>query len=1510
MATSVNLREEIPLDIAKWANLDRTMNDLADNFAAWEHKNAELVNNFLKQPFFTGEESLIGRLIDNDGNVTFANIKEEWINLAILQYNKQLWELKDCLDVANNEFKTAFMAEVYNKVRTELWWVPWWASPAAPYDRFDTDCALPWDTNVLWYFQKVVDYLNWKEGAGSSRKTVDILSKVIITNGDLNWRLAVPLNDADRLSTIPEDKRAAFDSLLAFEIGKEADRTLNVTNDIMKKLSRLFSNTIPAVNTIIWESAEYKYDESKFWPEYTSRLESITSNTSLTSLEKKNEIDKLKWEFYLAYLKGKNLSIGNALEELYNNNFDYSKLGPHTLKKYIDKVVDIRLKKLFDDWTNDVIKLNFGNFDEFAHFYKDLANPDPSLNVIHLTNVKRPGVTPPTTWDIDIPIHKSIVPGENPRLKEIDQYWWDAKAFDALPIRYKINKADIDALNLTIEDRTMLLNFLSRFESDWDGYIIEWSNVWMLIYLFFVINSEIPLTELDPNEQGKIETLFWKVNPSEKTEKDNDAEKFKKDIEKFWSCKFENWSELRLPIWKSEIPGWWYQWMKVKISDIDMKKWTFTGKIFGWELKFGSSLEWKTRNFDMNDDTMGELKKISKDSSKIWLLPNPDKSDFNSFKDSLNNKLWTSDLVFPDSGAAWDGKKFMHKIVDENWDEKEVETKYFWAAWDDKSIYKIEYNPIRRSFTVSSKFNWDVEWKNWKSEKKRFSYKRDMDWNNFLIFFTQKWLTPKTEEEANNVIQRQNKEYKIVNGGHWKLYRFSINNIKNWFKDIFWTIKKKIDEYDKSQTEKFKGIVESPLLNMIAGFPLPKSVKSAVWKRQQEIYSEKFNEARKEIKEYLDALQTDDQFADTFDQVPPHVQTLYWKSYKDFIKELFEKEGKTSNTDKRKAAALLLANIQKWSSPYRGLSEYENQWLWVKTILWNDHYNIYMEKRKECIDAIKTAWKEKEQLQSTLATSEMDYIVNNITWANWKLMFGCKEERWRPGNKDNTKYVPNPSKMILSEKFAKELDTAYKWWFNKSSVEESFGKITHYDFNQAKEDFKRLIKSSRYPWALANLKKMFALAKNDVQKSEYQKCFLIYMLSGVLDVYGQKDLRKQTYLRAKTMWFLPWMLAKNTWHSEQVVALLDDFCQEKWYWKFSDSVKSYFREWDLLNWKLEIEKLIDGVDNWWSIDKVEAFEDYSKSIFPSKSFPKNSVLDELKTSVLKTDMENIDNSLLDNPLVANSGWLLSNANVVRDRMIIKDWIFDWKDPDERNNRAEFWKQIAKEVDNMNENDPESVNLVLNQYFSRFWLNSETDRQKAYKRIKTAYYRRDRIWQPYKYDYNWRWQMLNMWTISPSDIEDVVRYTFQWTVRRDCFSSRKLPLEMENALKSFQNFFWKAFKNEKLKHPSVEKNAFKSSGINIEEMLLWSSSLYKDTMSWDGEFALDDTVIWEGDNELEDPKKRRKALKRAFQSGRFINYEMAQIEKSFKNRLPTESYRPITQDTSSDIETRIRWLNAA
>ena len=1529
---SKNLSKEVPANIVKWASLEKTMNDLFNTFEAGEQRNAELINRFFDQPIFYWEESLIDKITEIEPNLKFDDIQKEQINLATLIYDNWMWDFNDCMNkIGNIDIKKAFVNEIYNKVRTQIW------VPTAPYNDFDRECSIPLNANVVEYFQKIVNYLESKELAGrGSKKAIEILKNINISNEDLNNGLPAGMQIPSWVNltdpSIPANTKQDFDTLLSFEIGKEADRTISIAKDFSKTYEWLLTNSIPAINTIVWENDEYRYDEeiiSNKYPDYQTRKQAITDDDNLTDYEKATQIKALKREFYLQYLKTKNSKIWNAMEQLYNNDFDYSKVDPAVLKDYFDKVADIRLKMLVDKWMNEFLSLNWWNFDEFRAFYKELTDTsNPVLN-LRLSNVNRPWSTTiaPITWDENLIVHKKIKEWPNNWLKDIDEFWKNAeKSHDAFPMEFTINKADIESMNITIEDKTKLLNFLARFDQ-WDKYEIKWENIWNLIYLFFVINSRLPITNFNLESQKKIEELFGKAKNNEHEEWENDEEndeenkeeneedestkeeylpaKFKEEIEKLWQWNFENWSEIWLPVCDSELPGGWYWRMKVKISNVDLAKWTFKWTVHWWELEFDSKLEWKSKEFKMTKETLEEFNKVSKDSNKVWLLPNPDSSDFNSFRDKLGGKLWTGNLAFPPSWATWTGDKFMQKIIDEDWKEKEVEVKYFWASADDKSVYKVEYNPIRKTFTVSSSFNWDEKWKDGKSEKKRFSYKRDMDWNNFLIFFTQKWLVPQTEEEANSALARQEQEFKAVNGGKWTLNWFSFNNVKNWLKDIFWAIKKKIDDYDKSQTEKFKWIVEWPILNTIWSIPfLPPSIKNAIWERQQEIYNEELNSAWKEIEGYLKALQSDGQFADTFDQVPAHVQTLYGKSYQQFIKDLFNKWN-PSKEESRKAAALLLANVQKWGSPYRGLSGEENSWLWIKVILGNNHYEQFLRDKQKCINKLKAAWKEKDQIQDVLATCEVDYIINNVTWANWKLeFFGSHEWRWIPG-KEWTNYIPNPSKRLLSEKFANELKSSYQWWFNKSAVEEAFGKISHNDFNLAKEDFKRLLKSSRFPWAIANLKKMFMLAKNPEQKSEYQKCFLLYMLSGVLDVNGKKDLRKQTYQWAKTMWFLPGMLAKETNHSQKVATLLDDFCQEEGYWKFSDSVKSYFREWDLKNWKLNIDKLIWELDSRWDTNKMEAFEKYSKSKFPAKTFPENSILKKLQGDALDSGMENIDNSLLDNPLVANSWWLLSNANVVRDRMAIKDWSFDWKDPDERNNRAEFWKQIAKEVGNMNPDSSESVNLVLNQYFSRFGLNSEYDRQESYEWISTAYYWKDRIWREVRYKYNWRNDKeLTMWKISPEDIKDILRYTFKWKVMSSCFSSRRIPSELNDALDNFQKFFEKAFDNNLLQDNLVVSQAFKSWDIPITPMFLWSRELYKDVLSGgDNDFA-DDIWIW--DDDFTDPKQRRKAQKKVFQTWWFINHKIAQIEKSLK-KLPSGMYRPITQDVNHNIESLVRLL---
>lgn len=1516
----INLNREIPADIVKWQKLEKTMSSIFNTFWAWEEKNAELINKFLDQPFFNWEESLFEKLIETNANIKFDHIKDEWINLALLRYNNQMRDFKDCMNKVSPEIKQAYIEEIYDRVQNEI-------GTSGLYSDFSTECSKPTWWDPLVYFQKVVSYLTWKEWTSWAKKTVSILEKITITNENLNSRLTTPITSDTLLSAIPESIKNSFDALLAFEIGKEADRMINISNDIANKLWWLFSNTFPAINTIIGENAEYKFDENRLWNEYKSKLQALLDDNNIKEKEKEKQINELKWEYYLKYLKSKNSKIGEALEELYNNNFDYSKLSPAVLKGYLNKMAKLRLDKLCDEWIENTLKINFWNYDEFSDFYKKLA--DPSLSTVHLTNIKEPGSFP-STKSIDIPIHKTIVWWENAWLKDINEYWNNWKSYDYLPIRYEINKSDIDTLDITVEDKIMLLNFLSRFSDSGDKYVIQWADAWMLLYLFFVMNNEAPLSEFNSDEQKKIENLFWKAQKSEKWknnkntdgndeweekwkddewEKDNkeeneeplNAESFKNKIEALWPGKFESWSEIWLPMWDSEIPGWWYQWMKVKISNIDMRKWKFTGKVFWWELKFNSNLEWKSKRFDMNQKFLDDLWKFTKDKDKIWLLPDPDKANFNTFMDSLNHKLWTSDLNFPVSWVKWTGDKFMHKVVDEEWNEKDEEIKYFWSANDDKSTYKIKYNPIKHSFTVSSIFNGEEKWKDWKSEKKRFSYKRDMDWNNFLIFFTQKWLVPQTEDESKDAISRQEQDFKVVNSSNRKLKWFSINNLLHGSKAIFWYFKKKLDDYNKEKDAECQDVLEDLIL--WAMWKVPGYIGRAAWERQLEKYNERNNAARQEIEKYLKIYQADPDFATTFDKVPPFAKNLFWwKSYQKFLFDLCKSKTR-SKSDVRKAAALLLANIEKWKSPYRGLVGWQNKWYWVKTLLGEWHYRQFLRDKQRCLNAIEHAWKDKAQLQDILATGEMDYIINNVTWNPDPEYFGSKEQRWIGGDKA-TEYIDNPSKSLLSDQFANKLDSLNKWWYTASSVDEEFNKMKHNDFNLAKKVFDKNIKSARYQAATASLKKMFTLACNDNQILVYKRCFLIYLLSGAIDINCRKDLGKQAYWWWKSLWFPPALLAKNKWHPEQVVAILDHFSRWNPSNKFSNKVQSYFHKSSTLKWNTNVEQLISDFDSRWkSNNNAEKFCEYLKWDFLiTENFETwdswtDKVLKDLQEKAKDQSNESGDSSLFSNPTCINDAWILASPDTVHNRMITtSEWDFGWETWDEKEDRAKFFEKCSNEINGMTVSQ-EYTNLLMSKFLWWFWLTSPETKSEIYKWISTASYYKRKIsehWNVFhpaeyanikiKWESDYRRLEVPLWKITNEDVTKILRYGLEWKAWLRQKHSQQIPEALRKCFDAFQNYFQKAFDAWYLNSPSIKNEIFKISNTAIEQHYrLWWWDVYRKIKKKDNDPL---TVVWEESISGSDfgtlgDKEQKSLWRPIFSRDNYLNDDMSAMEWQFK-----------------------------
>ena len=1532
MAKTTNPGKEAPQNIINSSNPNSIIGRLFDNFNGTGKNDAEQIYKFINQPYFSWEESLINKIIEIDPSITFDQIKDGWINLGILKYSDWESDFRKCLNNINDGgVKKAFTQEIFERIQNEIWSNP-------PYDDFSTECNISyystWSTSdVISYFQKVVDYLDTKEKTEWGEKTTKILRKITIKNGDLNWKLPaweqipswVPLID----ESIPTGTKQSFDVLLLFEISKEMESRINKANDKSNKVLSLFSNTFPAINTIIGENEKYKFDENKLceseklWLEYQKSLEDINNNEDLNESEKERQINNLKWEYYIKYLKDIDPQIGDAIGELYKNDFDYSKLDEGVLKNYLDKVTDIRLKSLKDS-INETLESTFGDrdFDRFSEFYKELA--DPSIKIIHID----------VWWtnNIDIPIEKTIISQKNPLLKNIKNFWDMTSSNDCIPFQYKIKKDDIENLNIDEEDKTNLKNFLSKFkyEEDEDNYIINGEEVWNLVYLFFVVNGKIPKSQIDLEKQKETEDLFLndkKENIEEEKseeEKEKEIENFINNVESRWPWnKFENWSEIWLPMWDSELPGWWYQWMKIKISDVDKRKWTFTWKVFGWELKFSKNLEWKSKEFVMDEKTLDKIKNVSKDYNKIWLLPNPDKFSFNSYKEKLNGKLWTWNLSFPD-GVTWDGGKFIHNVVDENWKERESEVKYFWIPWDDSISYKIKYDPIKHSFKVSTTYNWKAEKNDWKSQNVRYSYNRDMDWNNFLIFFSQKWLIPQSEDASKKAKIKQDNNYKMANWWKWTLTWFTLNNFKNAFKSLTWAIKKKVDDYNKSQDEKLQDIMiwDWWLYGKLAGILwfIP-SIKNWLWELEQEYYNERDNRTWKKIEEFYKQFCADYDFADTFDQEPPYIRIKWkWSLKKQVLARV------ANATDKiewdpwiYQTAWLLLANIEKWWSAYRWLPWQENEWLWIKALLGKKHYERFLEDKKKCIEAFSKE-KNTDKLQDALANSEMTYIINNIYWRDAWLLFWARELRWLPGDTEHTNYLEGPAKRILSEQFAKKLEDLTKDSFTKDGV---IGKMPkHNYFDKCEKDFYRLIKSARFSGAMSELEWMISLARTEAQVYTTKKCYLILMLSGILDFNWNKWLRKFAYTQWKTFWFAPAMLAKKIWHSEEIAALLDDFSG----WDFSKNVTAYFHKRDLLKWKTNIWTLINQINNWFDETKMKDFDNYVESI-PSRNWEgKSKALQGLKDDLTDYENQNPDEIVLKNAKLINSAWLNASADAVDTRLRVDNWDFQWKDQDEKSDIRAFWTSCSEKIDKATKSLEkldwqewiDRANKMLDKYLGRFWISWDP-KQDVYKWINTAYRYKDEIKKSWKSDKKWEychvthekeptrnkeWKLVEidvpLWKIYGDDIKKILRYWLEWFVRTHSrLSAKQLPSELKTALDAFQKFFEVAFYKDYFRNIR-DKTTSEDKVFN-----LWGWDAYEVIAQKDNNqsfFDSGDDTVDSADFKDIGEKAQKSLLRKVFSKDSYRNADIHNMRKSLKNHwvsLPKEWN--IFNDTSKNVE---------
>ena len=90
---------------------------------------------------------------------------------------------------------------------------------------------------------------------------------------------------------------------------------------------------------------------------------------------------------------------------------------------------------------------------------------------------------------------------------------------------------------------------------------------------------------------------------------------------------------------------------------------------------------------------------------------------------------------------------------------------------------------------------------------------------------------------------------------------------------------------------------------------------------------------------------------------------------------------------------------------------------------------------------------------------------------------------------------------------------------------------------------------------------------------------------------------------------------------------------------------------------------------------------------PTKDFSgvedshRKQILEKFKKSLLDENVEEFDRWLLENPVIVNNG-LLTNINVVSDRLKFEDWEFKWKDSDDISNKRKFRNDVKIEINNI------------------------------------------------------------------------------------------------------------------------------------------------------------------------------------------------------------------------------------
>ena len=1196
-------------------------------------------------------------------------------------------------------FETALVKLIKNKL--------WSAVPWAVKRAFNQ--AISYHTTLIPLINAIEQFADTFNKESEKNDYKKLISDFKFTYEDIRQSLASEGSDPSALQTgdfqsRTPDQKKLFDTMLSRTVVKRLQNRVNLMDRLITDTKDVFNNVLPPFHVIF---NQYPFDREQLKAKYPTEFQDIEQMETQLSTEESEEASKLlsaqiEQKFREIYLHDLQISkpiLANTLQKLYTHQFDFSTLTPTESSELFSELAKMRLEQMLSETQiREIFDLNVVNFE---HFFMNLFD----LNSSNL-QIGR----------YSFPIQKTVLGGVRWSLTSP----WDMLSEKDLALEFKISGLNSDQISL--ENRQMIQKlFKNQISDDLDSVVLKGKEIWKLIYLYLMGKWDILDTYNPRNAKPLLDTFTGKtdVDPNKPAidkpnregpqNPENPEEQEGTPLEKIFSARdamageksedpdhgLRPWAIIYLSKDESLLPPYGdpsKKWLRAEITSVDLDEvdpkitvkfyWTETSL---WEEE-GTEAVFNQDRFKVLTSRGGEAQ-LSTDSIRLLSA----KKTFKEAQEALSQAGIKPQIL---EQMQFENGKFVMDVIDENWKASKQEVSYLTttdevpdpnssAVKKNPVIYKIKPN-ADGTVTVESNLL-DMEW-----EKKR--YERKMSYSDFLLFLNEKNLTPKTEKQV-EADKKAFEDIPSTTKRNWK--RVSVQSMIYSIKNVWKNLTSKIDEYYKGQDEAcLDWLVSSVGIYKMVGdtFSWIPSVKSASDQLHYDQLSKAEKNTRKSIEEWIWKFKGMQDFSALFETGVDNPSGMTIDSAigkgNTLKKILLSGESVVENGGLRPImAAAMIANIRQGKGLYRWLSNYDNQGLWVKCLLWDQHHQRYMKMRQDVLDRIKRpGTPDVDQLQDRLKKSEIDYIVNNINNANGGQDFGSVND----GNKQVLK-------QLYSSNFASELNNAADEVFWKKSIDGAYSKITHNNFNLAAWDFKRFIKSSRIESALANLKKMGDLARSEQHKDQLKMALSYITLSGIMNRYGDKSVRKWFDALARTYMVPTAFFAKkrenqhNAWHLLDKVNAVPPFREAMKSkeaitenWPAQKSLQE--SDFSMNAQSVEYWALLDKLRAWWGKNSKEIDEYFLglKSQWSSTDPIERKVQDQYR----EPNRDNIDNDWAQNSAITGNYALLASPAVIEQNKSYDRDGFRGQSIDEKNDKADFRNKIRSSLESAESMGPE------------------------------------------------------------------------------------------------------------------------------------------------------------------------------------------------------------------------------